>query len=818
MMSRLLRWPYWRRALLCALAAFVMTALCERSDVFRRFDLVLSDAHGRYVAPKVNFDGVVVIDVDEDSITQLQRTLGPWPYDREIYALVVSWLQRAGVRAVGFDILFAEARKGDDALADMLDGRVVLAAAALPYTLERDAAYRLQLRDKTWGAALPALTYPLPDLTLPRAPLTQRAGIGVISAALDRDGILRRVPLVFGVYDRLAPGMALALAYAGRTVPPVTADDGRISMGSQSWPVSARGEALLRYPAGLDGLRTIPFYQVALAASGVAGLESLAASLKDKVVLIGSSSAGLGDYVETPIGRHPGTRVQAMATVLLAGGHVLQPRTLLWDLALAVSTMALVLLLGRTRWHTNTSVQWLVFPLVLVFIGIFSTLLLTKGQAVGLLFAISAGVLTHLAIMLFRQVQLFHHNQQLETEKRAAQQADALKSQFLSHITHELRTPLTAIMGFNNINWRDSDIGRDLRMKNSEIVDRNCQHMLSLVNNLLDQAKIEAGQLSIQPHPDKLRPVVQDAVATVRPLLSGKPVKIVTDDIGVPEVLEIDAFRLRQIVLNLLSNAIKFTEKGEISVVTAWHDGELTLSVVDTGPGMPPAAVARLFTAFQQADAGVAARHGGTGLGLTISRNLARLMGGDIKVHSALGKGTTFTVTVAAPVVQAGVGTQTAPAARRESAATALQGRVLLAEDMPDTRALVERHLTHLGLTVLQAENGEQAIEMTLRERPDVVLMDMDMPIIGGVEATRTLRMCGFSAPVLALTAHKSEHDRNAALGAGCNGVIEKPLTRASLHIALAAALAPRATAALSTASITLTTPSAAVRQEPHDV
>jgi two-component system, sensor histidine kinase len=268
-------------------------------------------------------------------------------------------------------------------------------------------------------------------------------------------------------------------------------------------------------------------------------------------------------------------------------------------------------------------------------------------------------------------------------------------------------------------------------------------------------------------------------------------VKLATDEIDVPEVLDIDGFRLRQIVLNLLSNAIKFTEKGQISVLSAWHDGELKISVADTGPGMPEAAVKRLFTAFQQADGSVAARHGGTGLGLTISRNLARLMGGDITVNSTLGQGTVFMVTIKAPLVAAHGAERRVEPRGDETVRNVLHGMVLVAEDMPDTRALVVRHLEQLGLTVLQAENGEQAIEIALAKRPDVVLMDMEMPVVAGGEATRTLRMCGFSAPILALTARKDEEGRLRALASGCNGLIEKPLTRSSLLVPLAAALAP---------------------------
>ncbi len=140
MMARIEQWAYWQRALLFALAAFLITAVFETSDVFRRFDYDLSDAHRRLFAPDVKFDDVVVIDVDEDSLAQLQPKIGAWPYDRDIYALILQWLHRAGARAVAFDIVFSETRKGDEAFAQALDERAVLAAAALPFTFERDAA------------------------------------------------------------------------------------------------------------------------------------------------------------------------------------------------------------------------------------------------------------------------------------------------------------------------------------------------------------------------------------------------------------------------------------------------------------------------------------------------------------------------------------------------------------------------------------------------------------------------------------------------------------------------------------------------------
>lgn len=159
MISRIESWTYLPRALLFALIAVLLTLALASSDVFRRIDFVLSDTHGRWFAPTVSFEDVVVIDVDEESLTQLQPKLGTWPYDREIYALVTQWLKQSGVRAIAFDILFSEPRKGDDAFAAVLDERVVMAAAALPFTFERGGSYHAQLQKKSWGLAPKEFVY-----------------------------------------------------------------------------------------------------------------------------------------------------------------------------------------------------------------------------------------------------------------------------------------------------------------------------------------------------------------------------------------------------------------------------------------------------------------------------------------------------------------------------------------------------------------------------------------------------------------------------------------------------------------------------------
>jgi signal transduction histidine kinase/ActR/RegA family two-component response regulator len=792
-MNFLRRLPYFVRCAVFAAVALLLTAVLETSDVFRRIDYDIADTHSRLLAPKLTVEHVAVIDVDEESMTQLRPKLGSWPYDREVYALVTEYLLRAGALVVAYDVLFSDPRKGDDAFAQALDERVVLGAAALPYSFERDAAYRKQLEAKAWGGeARTAL--PVSDLTLPRPALTARAGVGVINVRPDGDGIVRRVPLVFSAYGQIVPGLPLALLNGASRPPKFSADAATVTLDGRAWPVTARGEALLRFPSNIENMPTLPFYQVALAASGVGGLEHVAQTVKGRRVIIGSSTAVLGDYVHTPLGLHPGVRVQAITAELLARGQVLKPRAWSVELAVLAAVFALLTVLGHPRLGARRALLWLAFPLAALLAVACVSLAVSLMQSAGLLFALVAGALMQTQVVCYRQIRLYVSNQRLETEKEAARQADRLKGQFLSHITHELRTPLTAIMGFNNINLHQDDLGREQRVRNGEIVDRNCQNMLALVNNLLDQAKLEAGQMAIQRNPDSVRKVVADALATVEALMKGKPVALRAREFGVPELLNVDAFRLRQIVLNLLSNAIKFTDKGEISVTSSWDNGVLTLQVADTGPGMSEEVLQRLFGAFQQADAGVAAAHGGTGLGLTISRNLARLLGGD----SEPGAGTTFTVTMSAPATagDARESLVAEPSPDGEAVAAPLHGTVLVAEDMPDIRAEIVRHLERLGLTVLQTGDGEQAVEITLSKRPDAVLMNMALPVIPGVEATRTLRLCGYSAPILAITAREGAEPRRLALAAGCNAVLAKPVTRAGLQAALESALAARPVAA----------------------
>ena len=345
-------------------------------------------------------------------------------------------------------------------------------------------------------------------------------------------------------------------------------------------------------------------------------------------------------------------------------------------------------------------------------------------------------------------------------------------------------------MGFNNINWKSDALGREHRVSNSQVIDRNGRHLLALINGILDQAKLEAGQVQIVKQPENVQALVDDVITTLRPLAQNKPLVLSAKGVGqTPQVLEIDSFRVRQVLLNLLGNALKFTLSGSVTLEVSWALNLLTFKIIDTGPGLSPEQLKRLFVAFQQANDTDAARHGGTGLGLTISRELAHLMGGSVGVESTVGVGTCFTLAIPAWVGQLLAVSAAADSASPQDGPKLMNGTVLIADDADDLRGLAVIYLKRFGLTAIQARNGREAVDLAARHAPDVILMDMEMPVLHGLDAVKELRNAGYGRQVLAMTANGGEPHRTLALAAGCNDVLVKPVSQAKLRAALDSAL-----------------------------
>ena len=395
--------------------------------------------------------------------------------------------------------------------------------------------------------------------------------------------------------------------------------------------------------------------------------------------------------------------------------------------------------------------------------------------------------------------------------RRAAQEASRLKSEFLAHTSHEIRTPMTALVGYTEL-LGDPDLSPAERAEGLATVRRNGEHLMTIVNDILDLSKIESGRMTIERMACSPFALVAEVAAVLRPRAAHDGLDV---EVGyrspLPETIETDPTRLRQILLNLVGNAIKFTPRGSVRLeVGPVEDTRLCFEVIDTGIGLDAEQQARLFTAFSQADASTTRRFGGTGLGLAISKRLAGMLGGDLRVRSLPGEGSTFTLTIDVGSL-AGVRLLDRPpevraaAERPEPSADerqALRGRILLAEDGLDARRLLARHLRAAGAEVETAENGLVACELALRAAEagtpyDLILMDMQMPELDGYAAAARLRAAGYRGPIVALTAHAMEDERARCLGAGCDGFATKPILRRTLIEVARAYLAPGGAAPL---------------------
>ena len=410
---------------------------------------------------------------------------------------------------------------------------------------------------------------------------------------------------------------------------------------------------------------------------------------------------------------------------------------------------------------------------------------------------------TMIAILNDRQEQLRETNQQLEAAieqaNRMAAQAECAnraKSEFLANMSHEIRTPMTSILGYTDLLMDDSLSAAD-RKTFLATVRRNGEHLLQLINDILDLSKIEAGKMVMDLGPCHLPSTVADVASMMRPRAEQRRSSLEVRYAGpLPETIHTDGDRLRQVIVNLVGNAVKFTENGSIrigvSFLPQWRSDQSAVSVevTDTGIGIRQEALPHLFQPFTQAESSTTRKYGGTGLGLAISRQIVTALGGELTVRSAPGEGSTFTVTIPTGDI-AGVNLLESPGevicedeagTRWTPDAGVLRGvKILLAEDSVDNQELLRTVLGNVGAEVEVVENGRLAVERAETGAFDVVLMDMNMPEMDGYEATRRLRDRGYQRPILALTANAMSGDCERCLAAGCNAHLAKPIDRKQL-------------------------------------
>ena len=408
-----------------------------------------------------------------------------------------------------------------------------------------------------------------------------------------------------------------------------------------------------------------------------------------------------------------------------------------------------------------------------------------------------ADCLTHFVGVQADITERKQFEESLQRAEARAQAASQAKSEFLANMSHEIRTPLTAVLGcagtlvphLTNVEHREM----------VQMIRNQGRLLLGILNDVLDLSKIEAGRLEIQREACSIVSIIEDVRSLLLPQASEKGLELRTEYASeMPVQVETDPLRIRQVLVNLVGNAIKFTEEGHVSIVAFCDvDSEppqLVINVRDTGIGIAPDRLDAIFEAFTQENSLLTRKVGGTGLGLTISQRLLSMLGGSVRAASQLQQGTTFTVTLpitpdetnlmqtGSELTRASVEQQRS----RDSLDIVLTARVLLAEDTHGLQFMIRRMLENAGAAVAVVDNGEQAVDAVLEAQDqgqpfDVVLMDMQMPVLDGFGATARLREAGSSVPIIALTAAAMQGDRERCLSAGCDDYLSKPIDRHTL-------------------------------------
>ncbi|QDT95596.1 response regulator [Gimesia aquarii] len=380
-------------------------------------------------------------------------------------------------------------------------------------------------------------------------------------------------------------------------------------------------------------------------------------------------------------------------------------------------------------------------------------------------------------------------------QKKIAEDANHEKSNFLANMSHEIRTPLNGILGFTDVLRRGVE-SKEKQQEYLDVIYKNGEHLLGLINDILDLSKIEAGCMEFEKLDCSPHKIISDVLSTMR--VQAKPKGLYLEcqwESGVPEMINTDPTRLRQILMNLVGNAVKFTTEGGVKLIAkldiSHNPPQFIVEVHDTGIGIKPENMSNIFSAFTQADSSITRSFGGTGLGLTICRQIAEGLGGDLAVESEIGQGSVFRLRVDAGTMEdvkifdvppTEALTAESYTKRNYEASNQLQSlRVLLVDDGKTNRDLVSLVLTNANAVVTCAENGEEALSEYEGGSFDLILMDMQMPEMDGYTATQILRSRGCSLPIIALTANAMRGDRSKCLEAGCSDFLTKPINIDSL-------------------------------------
>lgn len=378
--------------------------------------------------------------------------------------------------------------------------------------------------------------------------------------------------------------------------------------------------------------------------------------------------------------------------------------------------------------------------------------------------------------------QAKQHKADLAEAKQAAEQSDRVKSEFLANMSHEIRTPMNGIIGMADL-LAESSLSDENRQC-VDIIHSSSTALLRIINDILDLSRIEADKLSLSEIDFELKPTIDSVVDMLRPiaLAKGFPITVAYAH-DLPNSVHADDGHLRQIMLNLVGNAVKFTQEGHVSIHVERHQDNpyrLIIKVEDTGIGLEKEDAPQVFDRFSQADAATTKTYGGTGLGLTISRRLAEHMGGSIQLRSKIGEGSCFTLEIRTKQPKDVIKKKNAALSLNLSMLDGL--RILIAEDNQTNRLIIRKFLSGFSVDLIDAENGRVAVDLCVENQPDIILMDMSMPEVDGIAATKTIRNLPIPQPlIIALTANAFARDRDACMDAGMDAFLSKPLKKMDL-------------------------------------